>query len=258
MTWIACNAILMIALPLALAVGLRRSTPSFWPLLGAGALSFAGSQLVHLPLLAAWQWLTRSEAVPGVGATAGAIVAGVLAAACEEPARWLVLRRLAVRDRTSAWAFGAGYGGLEALGLGVLALLGAIDVSALASMSVADLVALGVPEATAETTIEQVAHGLAMPWYDALGGAFERAITIPFHIACSVLVMASLRRARAWPFVAALVAHAIIDAAVGALGEGHPRTWVLEMELTALVVPFTVLVLAWAAHAEPADAARSS
>jgi len=257
MTWIACNAILMIALPIALALALRRSAPSFWPLLGAGALSFAGSQLVHLPLLAAWQWLTRSEWIPGVGGAAGAIAVGVLAAGCEEPARWLVLRRMNDRGREAAWVFGAGHGGLEALALGALALVGAINVGAASSMSVSDFVALGVPEATAESTVEQVAQALAMPWYDALGGAFERAITLPFHLACSVLVMASLRRRRAWPFVIALVAHAMIDAAIGLLGELHQRGWALEMELTALSVPFTVLVLVWAAQAEPSEAARS-
>lgn len=255
------NALVMMALPLAAALLVRRTTRGRWAWLAIGATAFVGSQVVHLPLLlSVWPSLTRAGVLPGFGATANAIVAGVLAAACEEPARALAFRfgLRGERGRRAALTVGAGHGGIEAAILGGLALLEAINILAARGLSAEQLVALGMTPDAAAATVPQVAQALAMPWYDVFGGAFERAITIPFHIACSIWVMAALRRRRAWPFVVALVAHASVDASVGLLGEAGQSGWALELELAAMAVPFAVLTFVWASRAEPAQADASA
>ena len=251
------NALLMIALPAGGLVLVRWITGARWSIAGWGALGFVASQVVHLPLLGAWQWLTTHGAIPGLGATADAILLGLLAAGCEEPARALVFRFALAsrRDRSTALMAGAGHGGIEAFALGVLALLGAVNVIAIRGMSVGDLEAQGLDRDAAETAVAQVAQALEMPWYEMIGGAFERAVTIPFHIACSVLVMAAMRRGRAWPFVIAVAAHATTDASIGLLRELGQSGWTLELELAAMAVPFTIGVLVWATRAEPAATA---
>lgn len=252
------NALAMMLLPLAAALAVRRQLgPRWrWRWLGAGVLAYLLSQLVHLPLLSVWQAMTRSGALPGFGATADALVLGVLAAGCEEPARVLAFRFAAPtqRGREAALAVGVGHGGIEALVLGLLALLGAINVLAARDLDAAGLEALGMAPDAAATAVEQVRVALAMPWYEVFGGAFERALAIPLHLACSVWVMAALRRRRAWPFVVALVAHASVDAAAGLLAEEGTSGWALELELAALIVPFVAGTWLWVRRAEPAVA----
>jgi uncharacterized membrane protein YhfC len=249
------NALLMIALPIGVVLVQRRTRGAAWRLFALGAASFALSQAVHLPLLGAWQSATRSGALPSFGATADAVVLGLLAALCEEPARWLVLRfATKERGRDAALALGAGHGGLEAIMLGVLALVGALNVMALGHATVADLVGSGVSADAAETAIDQVRVALAMPWYDAIGGAVERAIAIPLHVADSVLVTASMRRRQPALFALAVIAHAAADTiAVGLVGLHQPG-WLVEVELGALLLPFAGVVLAWSRRNEPRNA----
>lgn len=250
------NALLMLALPVAYALAACRGDGVRWTWLGVGAAAFVGSQIVHLPILWGWEALTRAGLLPGFGPVADALVLGVLAALCEEPARALAFRFGLARERgtRAARIVGAGHGGIEALVFGLLALLGAVNVLAMRGMSAADLEAAGAAPEAAAAAVAQVAQALAMPWYEVLGGAFERAITIPFHIACSVLVMASLRRRSAWPFVVAVLAHATVDSAIGLLGHVGQSGWALELELAALAVPFAIGVIAWSRRAEPAEA----
>jgi uncharacterized membrane protein YhfC len=248
------NALGMMALPIGVVVVQRRMHGAAWRLFALGAASFALSQLVHLPLLGAWQWATRVGALPAFGATADVIVLGLLAAACEEPARWIVLRvATKERGRNAALALGAGHGGLEALGLGVLALIGAINVIGIGDATEAQLVASGVAPEMASTAIAQVHEALAMPWYEAFGGAFERAIAMPLHIADSVLVTASMRRRRPALFTLALFAHAVADAVAVWIAGLHQPAWLVELELAALLLPFAGAVLAWSRRAEPSD-----
>jgi len=249
------NAVAMMGLPIAVGIGLRRATGTRWTLAARGALTFLAARALYYPLLAGWQWSMRADLVPGAGATASAIVIGLLVAACEEGGRALALGSMRTeRGRVAALMVGVGHGGVEALGIGALAMIGAIGILAARDMTVPDFLALGVPESSAELRVEETAQALAMPWYDALGGAFERAVMIPFHLACSVLVMAALRRRRLWPLTLAFVAHATLEGAMGVLRDAAQREWILELELTAIAVPFSVLVLAWAQEREPGEA----
>jgi uncharacterized membrane protein YhfC len=249
------NALSMIALPIAIAVAVRRRTGGRWAWVAWGAATFVGSQLVHLPILGAWGALTRSGALPSFGTRADYVVLGLLAAACEEPARAVVFRfAIRSRGRSAALMAGAGHGGVEAVVFGALALAGAINVLAIRGRTASDLVAMGVAAETADAAVADAREALAMPWYEALGGAFERGVAIPLHLACSVLVMAAMRRRSAWPFVAAFAGHAIVDASIGFLRDLGQSVTAIELELAAISLPFTIAALVWASRSEPADA----
>jgi uncharacterized membrane protein YhfC len=250
---IVLNGILMIVLPVAFAIGVRGRTGARGMLFLAGALAFVGSQVVHMPILWAWSAATRSGVLPALGGTGDAVVLGALAALCEEPARALVFSRLppADRGRDAGLAVGAGHGGIEAVIFGGLALLGAVNLVLTQSMTEADLVALGTPPEAASAAIAQIHAALATPWYDALAGAFERGITIPFHAGCSLLVAAAVRRRSAAPFVVAIVAHALADTAGVLLVGANLGTWGTELALAAVAVPLTIGMWTWAVRAEP-------
>jgi uncharacterized membrane protein YhfC len=183
------NGALMIVLPLALATVLARRLGAPWPLFGVGAITFIGSQVVHLPLLQGLTRLFRATGSPvSVEHTLlfNAIVLGLAAGLCEEGARWLGYRFLVPNARRwrDALMLGAGHGGAEAIALGTL-----VVVTGLRTL-----------------TMATVPHG-----EPSLLGALERVFALCSHLAMSVLVLqAFLRRTWLW-LAAAIVWHALLD-----------------------------------------------
>lgn len=251
------NGLSMVLLPFVV-VGLltaRLRSPRRWQLVAVGTLAFLGSQVVHLPILFAWDAATRAGWMENWGTPIDAVILGALAALCEEPARALVFARVfpTERGRDAAILVGVGHGGIESLIFGGMAFLGALNLMVTRELTEEQLVALGTPSEQAHAAVVQIHAALAAPWYDAFAGVVERMITMPFHVACSILVMASLRRRSPWPFLVALAAHAIGDAGVVLLGTDR-GTWVTEGGIAAFAVPFTIAVLAWAVRSEPREA----
>lgn len=250
------NAGLMMLLPVLLAVVLRRTTGARWTLFFGGAATWIASQLIHMPLLWGWSAATRSGALPAFGGTVDSILVGVLAAACEESARALTLMFVFRQDRgrDAALMLGAGHGGFEAIFFGGLAMLGAVNVTLTRDFTVTDFVAQGLAPDAAAAAVEQVRQALALSWYESLGGAFERGFAVPFHLACSLLVTAAIRRRRVWPFALAFAAHAASDGAIGLLRGAGLSGWALELGLVALAVPVIVGTFVWAFRSEPRGA----
>ncbi|MEZ4335402.1 MAG: YhfC family glutamic-type intramembrane protease [Sandaracinaceae bacterium] len=105
---------------IGLAVWLRRKTRVGYALLGAGALVFVASQVVHLPLnWALGQVLPNEHGLLWVTAIAVGLSAGL----CEELARWVAIEWITrrVRDTEHALMLGMGHGGVEALIVGAMA-----------------------------------------------------------------------------------------------------------------------------------------
>jgi uncharacterized membrane protein YhfC len=183
----ALNALLMIALPLALAACLARRWRLPWSLFGWGAVTFLGSQAVHLPLLQVLTLALRGTLTgPFVVEHAlliDAVILGLAAGVCEEGARWVGYRWLVPRARSwpEGLMFGAGHGGAEAIILGGLA-----------------GVALFHPAPPAV--------GLT-----PLLGAAERVFALADHLALSVLVLQVFVRGR-WHWLALAIGwHALLD-----------------------------------------------
>lgn len=244
------NGAAMIAIPVLIALSVRRVTGARWALLAGGALAFVASQVVRLPAVFGIEmvfqqgWLPRP---PPTWTFFDPLLAGLLAAACEEPARAVLFARFFPRDRDtrSALLAGAGHGGVEAVILGAMALLTLVNMIALRELTSEQLIAMGVPAEQAEIALGQIRDYWAMPWWQALLGAVERAITVPFHIALSVLVAAALRERRVAPFAIAFGAHWAADA-VAVIAVRALPIWQVELVLAAMVVPFVAAVAIWA------------
>jgi len=210
------NALLMVAMPLALGVYLYRRLGAEWRLFGIGAVTFIASQVFHIPFNA-WvlnpviEQLGLAVDVPAQLAVI-ALLVGLSAGIFEEVARYIAYRfqLKAKRDRTwsSALMFGAGHGGVEALILGIFVIYGFIKLFALKDANLEALIPLDQLDAARA----QIDLFWSAPWYAAILGAVERAATLCFHMSAAVLVLQAFRRKNiVWLFVA-IGWHTVLDA----------------------------------------------
>jgi uncharacterized membrane protein YhfC len=206
------NGLLMIAMPLGLGVWLARRYSAEWSVFGAGALTFAASQVLHLPfnryvLLPLLAGSQSPEVVTGV---VGALAVGFSAGVFEEPARYAAMRWLGRRRQGFAPAlmFGAGHGGLEAIILGGLALYALLQALTLHH---ADLAAVVPAERVDQVRAQLEAFWSAAP-YAALMGALERASALMLHLFNSVLVMLAVARRQLRYLLLAIAAHGLFNA----------------------------------------------
>lgn len=220
------NGLLMIGMPIALGIALTRRWKLNWQLFWIGALTFVASQIGHIPfnnyvLEPLVQNMLR--ALPGSDpavtiATASstlqiiviAVMVGLSSGLWEEMARYITYARFIPEARSwrKGLLLGAGHGGIEAIIFGALVLL-----------SLLNLILLRRPAVFATVPVEQqalVAAQLEAYWTAPLPmtllGAVERALTIPFHLALSLLVLQSfIRGQRRWVFFSVFL-HAAANA----------------------------------------------
>ena len=120
------NVLGMIVLPVVLAFYVTRKFSLPWKLIFAGGLTFIASQILHIPFVAGLTAMFTNGILPAVPYTwttlFNAVVLGLLAGIFEETARWLLFK-FVLKDARS-WeqgvVVGTGYGGTEALLLGIL------------------------------------------------------------------------------------------------------------------------------------------
>lgn len=222
-----------IIFPLVVGFVIHRRFGVRWRIFLYGALIFLLSQLLtRIPLVQLIQLfiapaLQSSQTLLYAWFAALAISAGLF----EEIGRYLGYRFLLKNDRTwqAGLMYGAGHGGLESMLLiGSLALLGLVNVIAIANTDFSQLNL--PPEQLAQ--IEQARRQIAaLDWWTPLLGAYERFITIFFHIALSILVLQTfLRRSLLW-LVIAIAYHALVDFAAVVLAQLVSTIWV-EVALT--------------------------
>ncbi len=202
--------LVMLGFPVGLWLLLRRRLGVTWGLIGAGALTFAGSQVVHLPLNWALGLLGGGRGVALWPLPLMALVAGLSSGVCEEVARYLVLRfwRREARSWTQGVAFGAGHGGVEAIIFGLLVVVNLASMVALRGMSLEEL---GLSGEILEQAQAQVNAFWSIPWYLPLLGGLERVFAITIQIALSLLVVRSLTHRNVGWLLAAIGAHALVN-----------------------------------------------
>lgn len=233
------NALLMVAMPLALGVFLSRRLRLGWGLFAIGATTFVASQIAHIPfnqfvLSPLMQRLGVASSKSGWPLLAIAVMLGLSAGIFEEGARFLVLRFWAkdARSWKDGLMFGAGHGGAEAI---ILGLLMALTLTRMIAYRGADMSQF-VPPAQVELATAQVAAFWSAPWYAALLGALERAFAIICQLSLAALVIqAFLRRNLAW-LAAAIAWHTLIDM-VAVLG-----SYTVGAYATEAIVGFMALV----------------
>ena len=241
------NALLMVAMPLALGVFLSRRLRLGWGLFAIGATTFIASQIAHIPfnqfvLSPLMQRLGVASAKSGWPLLGIAVMLGLSAGIFEEGARFLVLRFWARQARSwkDGLMFGAGHGGAESI---ILGLLMALTLTQMIAYRGADMSRF-VPPAQVELATAQVAAFWSAPWYAALLGALERAFAIICQLSLAALVMQSFLRRRLIWLAAAIAWHTIIDmaAVIGVYSVGAYATEAI-VGLMALVSLGIVLML---------------
>lgn len=245
------NGFLMVALPVGLGVYLTRRFKLGWRLWWIGAATFVLSQVGHIPFNWAFTQLFALGYLPAPPPEGrllfNAIFLGLSAGLFEELARAAVYRWWAgdARSWRKGVLLGAGHGGIEALILGVLVLVTLLNMIILRGPDAARL----VPPEQMPLVQQQLDAYWSIPWWLALLGAFERAFTLIVHISLSVLVLQAFTRRQPLWVVAAILWHAIIDAAavytVGIWGATNEGKLVVEgiigiMALISLAIIFAL------------------
>jgi uncharacterized membrane protein YhfC len=206
--------VLMILFGLGAGILIARQRNVEWKYYGMGALTFIGSQLLHIPFNT---WVLN----PILGKVAetfsdksflitAALALGLSAGIFEETSRYLVYRFgiKGARQWKDALMFGAGHGGIEAILLGVLTFLTVLNIFSLLGK---DLSAV-VPVEQLPLARQQIETFWAVPWYGVLLGAGERVFAICFHLAASVLVLQVFRRKNILWLFGAVGLHTLLNA----------------------------------------------
>ena len=209
------NVLGMIILPIVLAFYVTRKFSLPWKLIFAGGLTFIASQVLHIPFLYGLTAALNTGILPAIPeawkALFNAILLGLLAGIFEETARWILFKFI-LKD-TNTWeqgvVVGTGYGGTEAIIIGILALTSVVNMIVLRN---ADLSAL-VPPEQLELTRQKVLEFWSVPVYMAFLGFIERAFTICIQISLTIMVLYSVAYRQPIWFWIALLWHALVDAA---------------------------------------------
>jgi len=209
------NGLLMIAMPVGLALYLTNKFKLSWRLWWIGGFTFILSQVAHIPfnmlvLNPRLRTLGESTLPEPLPLLLSALALGLSAGLFEEFARYGMYRWWAKEARSWGRGLlaGAGHGGMEAILLGVLVLYGFMQLLAIRNTDLSTV----VPVDQLELAKVQVAAYWSANWYDSLLGAVERAFTIPFHIAASVLVLQVFTRKQMRWLWLAVAWHTIVDA----------------------------------------------
>ena len=213
------SAILMIVIGILFGVFIARRfklSPRLWFI---GAAGFVLSQVGHIPFNNLVTQLfaqgTLPPPAPEWSNLFNAVFLGLSAGLFEELTRAAVYKWWAkdARSWRKGVFFGSGWGGIEAIILGALALLSFMSMLAMRGIDLAGL----VPAEQLELARLQVEAYWAAPVPVRLLGAWERLATVPVHIALSVIVLqAFIRRGSripGWVWVAlAVLWHTLVNA----------------------------------------------
>jgi uncharacterized membrane protein YhfC len=208
------NVLGMILLPIVLAFYVTRKFSLPWKLIFAGGLTFIVSQVFHIPFLYGLTAMFTAGILPAIPTAwtslFNAVLLGLLAGIFEETARWILFKFI-LKDAKS-WeqgvVVGTGYGGTEALLLGILAF---VQVGSMIAMKNTDLAAR-VPPEQLELAKQQLAAFWSAPVYMAFLGLIERAFTICIQISLTIMVLYSVAYRKPVWFWIALFWHAFVDA----------------------------------------------
>jgi uncharacterized membrane protein YhfC len=252
------NSLLMIAMPVLLGIWLARRYRVGWKLFFAGAVGFVVSQLGHIPFN---QFVLNPfvEDVLEPGETIGrvllvALLFGLSAGLFEEITRTVFYFFMKTRRLwKEGMMFGAGWGGIEAILLGVLAATSIANIYIIQNglienfMPADQLANSAEAVAAAAQQVEELVN--SPPWYFLLG-AVERGIALITQLSLSILVLqVFVRRNIIWLFVA-IGWHTLVDAVAvfGTLQEWDP----LLIEV-AIGVPAVIIGLGIIRYFKPAD-----
>ena len=241
----ALSILLMVLIPVALAIWLRRRLPSPWLIFSLGAMTFILSQAFHLPInhwLAEIGWL-RGEASPNLSLFRVALTLGLTAGLSEELARtaaFALIKRFkpAWLRFQDAFLLGLGHGGIEAMIVGVIL---AATLSTLLPLRDTDLSVLGLNAQQLENLRLQLDWITGNPLYAAFP-LLERLIAISAHITFSLMIWQKFKPGAgrgSWLYIPlAILYHAGIDfLAVWGVENFRENMVMLSITFTSALIP---------------------
>ena len=247
------NALLMIVLPIGLGIFLAQRFRLGWRIWWIGAGTFVLSQVGHIPFNIGIGLLLKDTGL--LSTTTGwkfvfaVVFLGLSSGMFEEWARYAAYRWWAkdARSWRKGLMLGAGHGGIEAILLGGLALLGFVNMVVARTMDLSTQ----VPPDQLALAQQQVSAYWSMTWYASLLGALERSFTVIFHLSASILVLqAFTRRQIRWVWLS-VAWHALTNAGAVFImqnwGMYWAEVWVALIALTSLGIIF------WLRQPEPAE-----
>jgi uncharacterized membrane protein YhfC len=144
--------------------------------------------------------------------------------------------------------FGAGWGGIESIILGVLGFYGLMQIIMFQN-NAALLESLPIEQLNlVQTQLTEIA---SLPWYMFLLGAVERVFALCFHLAASLMVLQVFLRKNILWLLAAILWHAMLDTtAVYAVA-----TWgaVPTEALLGFISIFSLAIIFWLKTPEPVE-----
>lgn len=197
----------MIFLPIIAWIYFSRNFRLSWKLVLAGGLTFIASQILHIPLVAAFgSFFAKSTLL------VNAVVLGLLAGIFEETARYILYKFILKNSRTwkEGILVGLGHGGTEALILGVLTATAFATMIAYRSIDLSTVPS--IPADQVELATQQVAAYWSTPPYLAIMGFVERIFAMCLHVGLSVMVLYAIAYKKPVWFWMALLWHALVDA----------------------------------------------
>ncbi len=233
-----------VVFPILLGWYIIRKRRTSWKLFGIGILTFIGSQVFHIPLLAALTNGFKNGSLPAISASFApyfnAILLGLLAGLFEETARWVGYKLLKQKGNSlgAALTLGAGHGGIEAITIGVVVLFTLVSMLSLRSIDSSSLPLAADQLAAAQ---QQMQTYFATPWHLPLAGAVERISALALHISLSIMVWLSFAARKALWFWGAVLYHAEVDGLTVLAVSFGMATWTLEGLL--VLVSFVMLYL---------------
>lgn len=204
---VAIQGFLMMLLPVAALLLVRRRWPLAWGWIGVGALMFFAAQvpksLTGLGALQLPQWVS---ALPTEGWTRSwlfIIISAAIPGVWEELAKWLPQRIVRPVNWAAVLSFGLGFGGFESVLLGIntaaTALIAGVAPEMLSAMLPAEAVA----------TITGPVQPLLL--FTALLAVVERAMAMALHAALAVLTARAVLLRRIRLLFLAMLLHTLVD-----------------------------------------------
>jgi uncharacterized membrane protein YhfC len=224
-----------ILFPLALGYLLIKKYALSWKVYALGVLFFILVQLVHTPLVLVMQqpmtdYVGRLFPDHTMALAVYAVILGLLAGLFEELGRFIVYSRFFTRNKIdlsirNGMLFGAGWGGVESIIIGLIILLTMFSYMYAAPLTDEQVREINVSMNGSLTSVKaaeidkQITGLMALTPWDILPGMAERIFAVTLHITWSVMVLSALVEKRNLLLVLAILWHSATDALAVFIGQ---------------------------------------
>jgi uncharacterized membrane protein YhfC len=222
-------------LPLALGYFLIKRYKLSWKVYATGSLFFVLVQFIHTPLVLVMQppvtyYVGRLFPDHTMAVAVYAVILGLLAGLFEELGRFIVYGRFFMGNKVpltiqNGVLFGAGWGGVESMIIGLLMLLTMFSYMYAAPLTDEQISQINVSmngTLTSDKAAEidkQITDLMALTPWDILPGAAERIFAITLHITWSVMVLSAIVEKRNVLLLLAVLWHSATDALAVFVGQ---------------------------------------